>query len=440
MAEVNVRRRGTGSPEPHGGQACPHRSRDRGFLKPAPSLGRYTVAPPLPERTPPVSSTPLRTPLAPWHESHGGRMVDFAGWWMPVQYSSIVDEHLATRQAAGMFDVSHMGRLAVDGPGSRDWLESLLTRRVSDIGVGQARYTLVTSDEGPDGLTILDDALVTREADAADGTPRFALVVNASNRDRVVAWLRSRLPAAGVTLADRTADTAMIAVQGPLAVATVCVLCGDDDAGRISGLGGYRATRAFVAGQPAAVSRTGYTGEDGVEVVVPAAAAEEVWQAIHDAGRSRGLRPCGLGARDTLRLEAGMPLYGHELVATSDPLAIGLGLAVNLDDPSGSPRRFPGREAVARRRSLAPERIRVGLAFDSKRAAREGSPVVVGGRTVGTVTSGSLAPSLGHAVAMALVEPGSAASGTALEVLVRDTPQPATVVPLPFYRRPRPVS
>jgi aminomethyltransferase len=307
---------------------------------------------------------------------------------------------------------------------------------VSDIAVGQARYTLVTSDEGATGVTILDDALVTREADAPDGTPRFAMVVNASNRDRVVAWLRSRLPTAGVSFADRTAETAMIAVQGPLAVATVCVLCGDDDAGRISGLGNYRATRAFVAGQPAAVSRTGYTGEDGVEVVVPAAVAQDVWQAIHDAGAPRGLRPCGLGARDTLRLEAGMPLYGHELVATSDPFAIGLGLAVNLDIVSGGPRRFPGRDALARLKAAPPARVRVGLAFDSKRAAREGSPVVAAGRAVGSVTSGSLAPSLGHAVAMALVERDAAAAGTSLEVLVRDVPQAAQVVQLPFYKRP----
>jgi len=383
-----------------------------------------------------VSTTPLRTPLAAWHESHGGRMVDFAGWWMPVQYSSIVDEHLATRRAIGLFDVSHMGRLAIEGPAARDWLESLLTRRVSDIAVGQARYTLVTSDEGPDGLTILDDALVTREADAADGSTRFAMVVNASNRERVVAWLRSRLPATGVSFTDRTAETAMIAVQGPLAVATVCVLCGDDDAGRISGLGNYRATRAFVAGQPAAVSRTGYTGEDGVEVVVAAAVAEDVWQAIHDAGVPRGLAACGLGARDTLRLEAGMPLYGHELVAGSDPFAIGLGLAVNLEDPAGSPRRFPGREALARLRAAQPARIRVGLACDSKRAAREGSQVLAGGRVVGTVTSGSLSPSLGHAVAMALVDRDVAASAAALEVLVRDVPQAARLVPLPFYKRP----
>ena len=385
-----------------------------------------------------MSTTPLRTPLASWHESHGGRMVDFAGWWMPVQYSSIVDEHLATRQAVGMFDVSHMGRLAIEGPAAHGWLESLLTRHVADIAVGQARYTLVTSNEGSNGVTILDDALVTREADAADGTPRFAMVVNASNRDRVVAWLRSRLPAAGVSFTDRTAETAMIAVQGPLAVSTVCVLCGDDDAGRISGLGNYRATRAFVAGQPAAVSRTGYTGEDGVEVVVPATAAQDVWQAIHDAGAPRGLKPCGLGARDTLRLEAGMPLYGHELTALSDPFAIGLGLAVNLDAATGDPRQFPGRDALARMKSAQSSRVRVGLAFDSKRAAREGSPVMVAGREIGSVTSGSLAPSLGHAVAMALLDREVAAAGTAVDVLIRDVPQAAKVVPLPLYKRPSP--
>jgi len=363
-------------------------------------------------------------------------MVDFAGWWMPVQYASIVDEHLATRRAAGLFDVSHMGRLTVEGPGSRDWLESLLTRRVADAAVGQARYTLVTSDAGPGGVTVLDDALVTREADAPDGSPRFALVVNASNRERVVAWLRSRLPPAGVEFRDRTAETAMLAVQGPLAVDIVCSLCGIDDAARIRGLRNYRCTTATVAGQPAAIGRTGYTGEDGVEVVVPAAAARGVWEAILAAGGPRGMQPCGLGARDTLRLEAGMPLYGHELVAESDPFAVGLALAVNLDDATGGPRQFPGRDALARIHATPGPRVRVGLAFDSKRAAREGSPIVVAGRPVGTVTSGSFAPSLGHAVAMALVDRDVASPGTHLDVLIRDAAQPARVVPLPFHRRP----
>lgn len=387
-----------------------------------------------------MTSTPLRTPLAAWHESHGGRMVDFAGWWMPVQYTSIVDEHLATRQAAGLFDVSHMGRLSIDGPAAGSWLESILTRSIADLTAGRFRYTLITSDEGPTGVTVLDDAVVAREADAPDGSARYAMVVNASNRERVVAWLRSKCPADGVTLVDRTFATGMIAVQGPLAVAAVCVLCGDDDAARVAGLGVYRGTRAFVAGQPAAVSRTGYTGEDGLEVVVAADAVTDVWQAIHDAGSPRGLKPCGLGARDTLRLEAGMPLYGHELVATSDPFALGLGLAVTLTDGSGTPRSFPGSDALARMQATPSGRVRVGLVFDSKRAAREGSPVVVQGRTVGTVTSGSLGPTLGCAVAMTLIDRDHAAVGTAVDVLVRDTPQAARVVPLPFYRRPAPRS
>ncbi|MEY3204960.1 MAG: hypothetical protein RLZZ21_1291 [Planctomycetota bacterium] len=367
-------------------------------------------------------------------------MVDFAGWSMPVQYASIVDEHLATRRAAGLFDVSHMGRLSVDGPGSQAWLESLLTRRVSDMTPGQCRYTLITSDGGsPSGLAVLDDALVAREADAPDGSSRMSLVVNASNRAAVVAWLRSRLPAGGVTLTDRTTETAMIAVQGPLAIDLVCGLCPADDAARIRGLRGYRATQALVGGFPAAVSRTGYTGEDGVELVVPAADATAVWEAILAAGADRGVRACGLGARDTLRLEAGMPLYGHELQADSDPFALGLGLAVNLDTAAGEPRAFPGAAALRVMKSHKPARVRAGLAFDSKRSAREGSVVVPAGGTaaaaVGVVTSGSFAPTLGHAVAMALVDPATAATGSVVDVLIRDAAQPARVVPLPFYRR-----
>ncbi|MFM7109174.1 MAG: glycine cleavage system aminomethyltransferase GcvT [Planctomycetaceae bacterium] len=379
--------------------------------------------------TAPLLSTPLRA----WHESHGGRMVDFAGWSMPVQYSSIVDEHVATRTAAGLFDVSHMGRLAIDGPGSQAWLESLLTRRVADMPVGRARYTLVTSDAG--GVAILDDALVTREADAADGTPRMSMVVNASNRERVVAWLQSRLPAAGVTLRDRTLETAMIAVQGPRAIEIVTGLCPAADAARIVALRNYTACAATVAGAAAAVSRTGYTGEDGVEIVVAAGDAERVWSAIHDAGASSGVRACGLGARDTLRLEAGMPLYGHELVPGSDPFAIGLDLAVNLDSADGRPRSFPGAAHFRELRDHPGGRVRVGLALDSKRSAREGNPVARDGVEVGVVTSGSYSPTLGHAIAMALVDRAAAAAGTALDIVIRDARQAVTVVPLPFHRR-----
>ncbi len=377
-----------------------------------------------------MSTTLLETPLVGWHVAHGGRMVDFAGWRMPVQYGSIVEEHVAARNAAGMFDVSHMGRLAVGGPAAIDWLESLLTRRVAGIEVGRARYTLVTG-EAAGGTVVLDDALVARETDAPDGTPRLSLVVNASNRERAVAWLRSRLPAAGVTFVDRTFDTAMMAVQGPAAVDIVAGLASAADSARITSLGPYRTTSAVVAGAGATVSRTGYTGEDGVELVVDAAAAVPLWEAIMAAGGPRGLRSCGLGARDTLRLEAGMPLYGHELREESDPFAIGLGLAIDLDG-----RQFPGCERFARLAAEPSGRVRVGLRLDSKRSSREGDAVLLGERPVGVVTSGSFAPTLGTAVAMALVDRDVAAVGTAVDCLIRDTRAAARVTPLPFYRRP----
>ena len=386
-----------------------------------------------------MPDTLLETPLAAWHAAHGGRMVDFAGWRMPVQYASIVGEHQATREAAGLFDVSHMGRLAITGPEATAWLDSMLTRRVADLGPGQVRYTLMTSDEEPTGVRILDDALVAREADAADGRPRYSLVVNASNRDRVVTWLESRLPADGVTLADQTCGTAMIAVQGPLAVGIVTGLCSADDAARIAALKNYRATTATVAGRPAAVGRTGYTGEDGVELVVAAADAEAVWEAVHAAGLPQGLVACGLGARDTLRLEAGMPLYGHELTAESDPFAIGLGFAINATAADGSPRDFPGAAALQRMKDTPGERVRVGLRCEGRRAAREGSAVTRPGDSaavVGIVTSGSFCPTLGTAAAMALVEQAAAAEGTGLDVVIRDTPCAARVTPLPFYKRP----
>lgn len=385
--------------------------------------------------TPLVSPGLRETPLCRWHAAHGGRMVDFAGWNMPVQYTSIVDEHLAARATVGLFDVSHMGRLSVTGPGSLDWLESLLTRKVSGIAPGQFRYTLVTAD-APGSMVVLDDALVSRDTDAPDGSPRMGLVVNAGNRERVVAWLRSRLPTAGVDLDDRTLATAMIAVQGPRAVETVAALCTAAEGARILALGNYRGTTAGVAGHRAAVSRTGYTGEDGVEVTVDAADAVAVWEAILAAAAPFGGRACGLGARDTLRLEAGMPLYGHELLPHTDPFAIGLGLAVNLEG-----RSFPGSGTLATMKAATPERVRVGLDLGSKRSAREGNLVFVSGgdggpgREIGVVTSGSFAPTIGHAVAMAMVDRGHAAEGGTLEIAIRDARQPARVVGLPFYKR-----
>lgn len=386
----------------------------------------------------------LKTPLFSWHQAHGGRLVDFAGWSMPVQYESIVAEHLATRQAAGLFDVSHMGRVFVEGPQALSWLEGLLTRRVADLAVGRARYTLVTGIDSTaleviDTPVILDDALVTRLADASDGTPRLLLVVNASNCHRVIRWLESQLPASGVQLTDRTAATAMIAAQGPLVFAAEGLLrqvCGTETASILAALPVYGAAETMVGETPAIVSRTGYTGEDGVELVVDAAAAVPLWERLLAAGRDRGVQACGLGSRDTLRLEAGMPLYGHELTEMTDPFAIGLGRAIELEG-----RTFPGVAELSGRRD-AGGRQRVGLQFDGKRAARQGDAIVLPGadQACGAVTSGSFSPTLGCGVAMAMVEPAAAAIGTELEANVRGSRLPARVVPLPFYRRPREAS
>lgn len=367
---------------------------------------------------------------------------------MPVQYESIVTEHLATRKAAGLFDVSHMGRLMIVGPKATAWLEGLLTRRVADLPVGRARYTLVTgvdfeatanSGSSTDSV-ILDDALITRLVDAEDGGARFMLVVNASNRQRVVRWFQSRLPETGVVLTDISAATAMIALQGPavftgegqLANAGLLnsILSAETTA-EIAELPTYAAVETTIAGQPATVSRTGYTGEDGVELVVDATQAIGIWERLLEVGKPCGVRPCGLGCRDTLRLEAAMPLYGHELNETSNPFAIGLGLAINLDG-----RNFPGAAGfVAGRQSSGQQRV--GLQFESRRAARQGDAVTrLGGKVCGEVTSGSFSPTLDCGVALAMVEKEDASLGTQLEVLVRQAPLAARVVSLPFYRRP----
>ena len=246
-------------------------------------------------------------------------------------------------------------------------------------------------------------------------------------------------PTTDVVLTDHTRETAMIAVQGPLAVAIVTGLCLADDAARITALRNYHGTLATIANRPAAVSRTGYTGEDGVELVVTAADALAVWEAVLSAGSPLGLRACGLGARDTLRLEAGMPLYGHELLADSNPFAIGLGFAVNLNSIDCSPREFPGATALRRLQTQPAGNVRVGLLFAAKRAAREGAPVTRPGDAtaeVGRITSGSYCPTLGAAAAMALVDRDAAQPGTVLDVMIRDAACPARIEPLPFYRRP----
>lgn len=358
-----------------------------------------------------------RTPLADWHQANGGRMVDFAGWSMPVQYGSIVEEHNATRNAVGLFDVSHMGRLTVQGPAAEAWLDGLVTRRVAGMPIGRVRYSLVCNESGG----VLDDVLVTRVTE-----DRFDVVVNASNRAKLLDWFAGHAMA-GADLTDRTEATAMIAVQGPGAVEMVGRLADAE----VAAIRYYRSGAANVAGAPCVVSRTGYTGEDGFELIGNADQAEGVWKTLIDAGA----KACGLASRDTLRLEAGMPLYGHELTEALTPLHAGLGFAVDFENKDGSPRGFVGQSALALAKEDATLAKRVGLKVEGKRPPREEYRVLVEGRPCGVVSSGTHSPTLGQPIAMAYVEPELAAEGTPLTIDIRGTETPATVVPLPFYKR-----
>ena len=322
-----------------------------------------------------------RTALYPWHADHKARIVPFAGWDMPVQYTGVIDEHKAVRTAAGLFDVSHMARLSFGGPDALALLETVFTNSVGTMKDFQVRYGLVCNEAGG----ILDDVLVYRWPYG------YAMVVNASNREKIVNWLRQHTADKDVQIQDQTEATAMVAVQGPKAVGLVAGMFADD----VADLKYYFARPTRYQDQGCVVSRTGYTGEDGFEVMLPNALAVRLWEELV----GQGAMPCGLGARDTLRLEAAMPLYGHELNEATDPLQAGLGWAVKLDKGE-----FVGRTAL---QALPPGRpVRVGLELEGKRAAREGCPIQLDGRPVGTVTSGSYVPWLEKSVAMGYVEPG----------------------------------
>ena len=362
-----------------------------------------------------------RTPLYDWHVARNARMVDFAGWAMPVQYSSIVEEHKATRSAIGVFDISHMGRLRFDGPGAAPFLDRLLTRRVIGIDQGLIRYSLVANESGG----ILDDVLVYHLADG--GKPFHLLVVNASNREKIVAWISEHLDEADdVSFTDQTRETAMIAVQGPRALDALQSLI--DVA--LNEMRYYSGQAAVIAGHAGIVSRTGYTGEDGCELIVPADSASDVIERLFVEGQSLGIQPAGLGARDTLRLEAAMPLYGHELSETINPFQAGLGFAVHLKD-----REFIGATALRELKEQPNQPQRIGLEMLGKRVPREHYPVLADGERVGEITSGTFSPTLERPIAMAYVQTIAAASGTELLVDIRGRTESARVVTLPFYKR-----
>ncbi len=360
------------------------------------------------------SQSMKRTPLYDCHLEAGAKMVDFAGWEMPVQYAGVIEEHRAVRTAAGLFDVSHMGEVRVRGAGAEALLQRLTPNDVAKLVPGRAHYSGLLTERG----TYVDDLLVYRLA--ADD---FLVVVNASNAPGDFAWMASRAQGeAEVT--DESERWALLALQGPKALAILTLLASPD----VSGLKYYGFVQGQVDGTPAILSRTGYTGEDGFEIYLAPEEAPKVWRRLVEAGAA----PAGLGARDTLRLEAAMALYGHEIDETTTPFEAGLGWVVKLDKGE-----FLGRDALAAQKAAGVPRKLVGFEVQGRGIARQGHAVVSDGGAVGTVTSGTWSPTFEKAIGMAYVPPEMAAPGTPLTLDVRGKPLPAVVVEMPFYRRPR---
>lgn len=379
----------------------------------------------LPVRDRENSMTELRTTaLHDRHEALGASFTDFGGWLMPVRYSSDLAEHHAVRSGAGLFDISHMAEFLITGPDASAFLDYALAGAISPMRVGKAKYSLVLAESGG----IVDDVIVYRMAD-----DRFLVIANAGNRDAVATAFAERIGGFETVLEDQTDDTSLVAVQGPAAREIVEATAGIAGvAPAFADLGYYAWSAGAFDGEPLFIARTGYTGEDGFELLVPNHVAAALWDALLAAGEPLGLVPAGLAARDTLRLEAGMPLYGHELSLDIVPAQAGLGrvVAAGKDDFVGK----AGLGAVVA--SDAP--VLVGLTSEGRRAGRAGYAVFDGADAaapVGEVTSGALSPTLGHPIAMAFVSPAASAPGTELFIDVRGTRIPATVTDLPFYRR-----
>ncbi|MFF3560108.1 glycine cleavage system aminomethyltransferase GcvT [Streptomyces sp. NPDC002574] len=369
-------------------------------------------------------SEPRRTALDALHRSLGATMTDFAGWDMPLRYASERDEHTAVRTRAGLFDLSHMGEITVTGPAAGEALDHALVGHISALAVGRARYTMICAPDGG----ILDDLIVYRL-----GEQEYMVVANASNAQVVLDAVTERAAGFDAAVRDDRDAYALIAVQGPESPGILKSLTDAD----LDGLKYYAGLPGTVAGVSALIARTGYTGEDGFELFVAPADAEKLWQALTDAGAGAGLVPCGLSCRDTLRLEAGMPLYGNELTTALTPFDAGLGRVVKFDKPGD----FVGRQALtaaAERAAAEPPRRLVGLVAEGRRVPRAGYPVVAGGAVIGEVTSGAPSPTLGKPIAMAYVDAAHAAPGTSgVGVDIRGTHEPYEVVALPFYKRQR---
>jgi aminomethyltransferase len=369
-----------------------------------------------------MSNAPRLTALDALHRSLGATMTDFAGWDMPLRYGSERDEHNAVRTKAGLFDLSHMGEITVTGPQAVDLLNYALVGNIGTVGLGRARYTMICQEDGG----ILDDLIVYRL-----GEDEYMVVANAGNAQIVLDALTERAQGFDATVRDDRDAYALIAVQGPESPGILKSLTDAD----LDGLKYYAGLPGTVAGVPALIARTGYTGEDGFELFVEPQHAEKLWQALTDAGAPAGLIPCGLSCRDTLRLEAGMPLYGHELTTALTPFDAGLGRVVKFEKEGD----FVGREALtaaAERAESAPPRKLVGLIAQGRRVPRAGMSVGADGTVIGEVTSGAPSPTLGKPIAMAYVDAAHAAPGApGVGVDIRGTHEPYEVVALPFYKR-----
>ncbi len=347
-------------------------------------------------------------------------MVPFGGWDMPVEYSGLIAEHLAVRRAAGLFDVSHMGEFEVTGEGALPFLQRVTANNVARLVDGQAQYSALPL---PNGAPV-DDVVVYRRA-----SDRYLLVVNAGNIEKDWSWLQSQSPQ-GCTLENRSQEYALLALQGPAAAAILQGSTGLD----LPGIAYYHFAEGEVAGHPVMVSRTGYTGEDGFEIFVAPERAEALWRRLIEGGKDKGLVPAGLGARDTLRLEARMCLYGNDMDETTTLIEAGLGWIVSLEGAKGD---FNGRAVLEAQKKNGPPRKLMGFEVVGRGIARHGYPVSLGEEEVGAVTSGSFAPFLQKSIGLCYLPAASAAVGTDLQVDIRGRPVPARVVPTPFYKRGR---
>ncbi len=361
-----------------------------------------------------------RTPLNTVHRETGAKMVPFGGWDMPVEYAGLISEHIAVRAAAGLFDVSHMGEFEIDGPGALAFLQRVTVNDVAKLSDGRAQYSALPNESG----CPIDDVILYRRS-----AERFLMIVNAANVEKDLEWLRSQRPS-NCELRDVSEAYALLALQGPHSESILQALTPID----LSQLRFYRFSEGEVCGLGALVARTGYTGEDGFELLVAPEKAPELWQALMASGGEKGLVPVGLGARDTLRLEARMLLYGNDMDETTSLVAAGLGWIVSLDDGKGD---FPGRQVLAAQKASAAPSSLVGFEVVGRGIARHGYPVFLGDEAAGAVTSGSYAPFLKKNIGLCYLPSARASVGTDFDVEIRGRRVSARVVPTPFYKRPR---